>query len=250
MDRNSIGVKSELPLHTAPRIVWQGGGLVALDKPPGWLAIPGRQGAADVRPVAGHWLQAALATPVLPVHRLDVPVSGLLLFALDAAAHRALNDGFASRLIGKTYEAWTADAPTGMAAGVPVTWRSRLAKGKKRAFEAPHGKPAETVAVWLGPIATAGGPLQAWRLLPLTGRSHQLRVHLAAAGCPIVGDDLYGGLSWSHGEGIALRAVQVDLANLPEQARRGWPVRFQVQGLAARFDIDGLAARWPGPADK
>lgn len=235
MDRNHTGVKSDSPSVTVPRIVWQGGGLVALDKPPGWLAIPGRQGEADARPVAGHWLQEELATTVLPVHRLDVPVSGLLLFALDAAAHRALNDAFAQRTVGKTYEAWTACAPTGLTIGEPVTWRSRLAKGKKRAFEAPHGKPAETIAIWLGAVATAGGALHAWRLLPLTGRSHQLRVHLAAAGCPIVGDELYGGPAWRDGAGIALRAVQIDLANLPEREKRGWPARLAVDDLAARW---------------
>jgi tRNA pseudouridine32 synthase/23S rRNA pseudouridine746 synthase len=246
LDRGRAFVKTELwpfgrsgygrhPMQ--PVVVWRNAHLVAIDKPPGWLAVPGRpteqdrERKDDSRPVVGRWLEKELGARVFPVHRLDEPVSGLLLFALDPHAHRALNDAFATRAVGKTYEAWTEAGPTGTDTGGPVTWRSKLCKGKRRTFEAPHGKVAETVATWLGPHTTPAGIVQAWRLLPLTGRPHQLRVHLAAAGCPILGDALYGGPAWPTARGIALRAVQIDLSNVRERAQFQLPARITVAGL-------------------
>lgn len=184
-----------------PVVVWSSSSAVVLDKPAGWLTVPATAGRADPRPVLGVWAQERLGR-LWPVHRLDEPVSGLVVFARDAETHRALSRCFEQRTVHKTYEALSA-----LGAGAPTgsqRWVSRLVAGKRRAFEAAHGQEAITVAE-----AQADGAALRWTLRPETGRRHQLRVELARRGWPILGDALYGGPPWS-GAGIALRAVRLD----------------------------------------
>jgi 23S rRNA-/tRNA-specific pseudouridylate synthase len=168
----------------------------AVDKPPGTTTIADRQG----HPGVVEALAAERGERLWVVHRLDREVGGILLVARSADAHRALNRAFETRLARKVYEAFTAgDAPPG-----EHRWHNRLVHGKKRSFEAPHGLEAITEATCLG----RRPPGLLWELRPLTGRTHQLRVHLAAAGFPIHGDTRYGStVPWS--DGIALRAVRL-----------------------------------------
>lgn len=210
------------------KAVFENERLVAVDKPPGWLTVPSRAGEADPRPCLGRQLERELGVRLWPVHRLDVEVSGLVLFAKDAEAHRAANAWFEGRSVSKVYEALTEGALESARVGHPVEWRSSLQRGKRRTFESPHGKPAVTRATCLGP--RPDGALF-WRLEPLTGRPHQLRVHLAVHGFPIVGDMLYGARRPHAGEGIALRAVRLDFSACAEAARLGLPPRLEVEGL-------------------
>lgn len=156
------------------------------------LATPARDpGAAAAR------LRACLAPAdrtdlegrdLLLVHRLDVGTTGLLLVALDEDAHRALADRFARRAVEKTYLAlvWGRPRPGS------GEWSLALAPDRadrRRMKVDPAGRPAVTgYRVLAARHAVALVELQA-----RTGRTHQLRVHLAAQGHPIVGDDLYGG---------------------------------------------------------
>lgn len=198
--------------------------VLVVDKPAGWLSVPSRFGAKDPRPCVQIELSKAGAEKLWPVHRLDEDVSGVLVFARNAAVHRTLCDAFESRQAVKTYEAWTAvpAVPSGVDPGQEFSWASKLVRGKKRTFEAPHGKEALTQATYSGPIETPFGRLGLWRLQPKTGRSHQLRVHLMKAGFPIVGDTLYGGASPFLAGAIALRHVRLELPGLPA---------FEVAGL-------------------
>ncbi len=122
------------------------------------------------------------------VHRLDESTSGIVLVALDPDIHRELVARFAGRLAEKSYLAlvWGHPRP---AVG---TWDARLGpdrKDRRRMRVDPEGRPALSEYRVL-----AKAPYVALvELRPRTGRTHQLRVHLAAAGHPIVGDDLYGG---------------------------------------------------------
>ncbi|MBA2321688.1 MAG: RNA pseudouridine synthase [Deltaproteobacteria bacterium] len=171
---------------------------LALDKPPGVTTIADRQGVAGVV----ERVAKARGERLWVVHRLDREVGGLLLVARTAAAHRSLNQAFEHRLARKTYEAYTAgEAPPG-----EHRWHDRLVHGKKRSFSAAHGLEAITEATCRGPDARG----LAWSLRPLTGRTHQLRVHLANAGFPIHGDTRYGSSApWAPG--IALRAVALEI---------------------------------------
>lgn len=195
-------------------IVYRSDDWLVVDKPAGWLTVPGRR-PDDARPVLRAHLERD--GPALPCHRLDAHVSGLILFARTRAAHRLANRAFEARQVQKTYEAWTHLGP--LAAGLHE-WTAPLARGKKRTFVADHGKPSRTAAT----LRSVETDHARWSLRPHTGRTHQLRVHAAHAGHPILGDVLYGSdIAWQSG--IALRAVRLEL-ELP-----GLPPVLAVEGL-------------------
>jgi tRNA pseudouridine32 synthase / 23S rRNA pseudouridine746 synthase len=227
------------------RIVFQNTEVVAADKPGGVLTVPSRIGGEDPRPCFGRMLEAALGLRLWPVHRLDVEVGGLVLFAKNAAAHRVANAAFEGRQVDKRYEALTEGADK--VAQLPAEWtfESLLVRGKRRSFAAPHGKPATTRARAVSKVAAAaflardagGRPpseLLHVELAPLTGRPHQLRVHLANAGFPIAGDALYGATTrWREAGVIALRSVALAFLRVDDRAALGLDAPLVVPGFAA-----------------
>jgi tRNA pseudouridine32 synthase/23S rRNA pseudouridine746 synthase len=180
-------------------------------------------------------LSARYGRQFWPVHRLDEEVSGILVFAKNAEAHRRLCGLFEARTAKKEYEAYTTSSSPALAfePGAPaLRFEDLLARGKRRAFVAPHGKQALTLASPMGEIVDGESTVQRWILRPQTGRSHQLRVQLALRGYPIVGDALYGSTRPFVPDGIALRAVRLDvgfvveatsLAALADQSRGAIP---------------------------
>lgn len=176
-----------VPSTTAVSWVFRDDALLVIDKPSGLLAVPGRT-VADC--VAAR-VQAEFAD-ALVVHRLDMATSGLFVMARGAAAQRALGSAFARREIDKRYVAvvdglvmppagdgW-GEIALALAADWPQRPRQKVDAG---------GKPALTryrVLAHDGQLRRSRVELQ-----PVTGRSHQLRVHLAATGHPILGDALY-----------------------------------------------------------
>ena len=166
--------------------------LLVLDKPAGLLSVPGRgPDKADCLSARARqrWPDA------LVVHRLDQATSGLLLMARGAAVQRALSAAFAERRIRKRYEALvhglppapdTADGWGEIDLPLRLDWPRR----PRSIVEGAHGKPSRTR--WRVLERNAAGACTRLELEPVTGRSHQLRVHLQALGHPIVGDALYG----------------------------------------------------------
>ena len=159
--------------------------LVVVDKPAGLPSVPGRSQA--LHDCAAARVQA-LFEDARVVHRLDMATSGLLLFARGLPAQRALSRAFEQRQVDKTYLAVVRGTPP-QAQGVVdlpliVDWPHRPRQRVDHAL----GKPALTRWLLLGPHVPAGTRVQ---LRPVTGRSHQLRVHMAAIGHPILGDELY-----------------------------------------------------------
>jgi tRNA pseudouridine32 synthase / 23S rRNA pseudouridine746 synthase len=210
-------------------ILFQNDQFVIVDKPGGWLSVPSQWAEEDPRPVLSLELSKKLNQQIWPVHRLDLEVTGIILFAKNAPAHRSANGWFENRSIDKTYEAWT-EGPK------PeknfFEWSSLLQAGKKRTFESPKGRLSVTRAFWKGTIERSDGPVQHWILDPLTGRRHQLRVHLVANGQIILGDKLYGAKRDFLPQTIALRAVKLDFSNCLEAARYGLPKEFKGPTLA------------------
>ncbi len=168
--------------------------IIALNKPFG-LAVQG--GAKTTRHVDG--MLAALSTggadkPRL-VHRLDRDTGGLLLLGKTRQAAAGLAAGFRGRAIEKTYWALTAGAPRPREGAIrlPVAKRMVRRGGGEVALVAPaDGEDAKEALTDFQTMDEAG-PVAFLALKPLTGRTHQLRVHCAAIGCPIVGDRKYGG---------------------------------------------------------
>lgn len=169
--------------------------LVALDKPAGLSLATGRSIpiAATQRLLAGldpveraSW--GLECGELWLVHRLDVGTSGLVLLARDPDTHRLLVQALSTRQIDKTYLAlvWGRPRPP---AGQYLWPLAPDTRDRRRMRVAEGGKPAASSYRLLG--AAAGVSLL--ELKPQTGRTHQLRVHLAHAGHPVVGDDLYTG---------------------------------------------------------
>ncbi len=164
--------------------------LLVLDKPPGLLSVPGR--GADKQDCLSARVQR-LYPDALVVHRLDMATSGLMLLARGAVAQRTLSAAFAARSISKRYVAvvdghLSADAEDWAFIDLPiqVDWPRR----PLRVVDPVRGKPSVTRwRVLSHDPARASTRLE---LEPLTGRSHQLRVHLQGIGHPILGDTLYG----------------------------------------------------------
>jgi tRNA pseudouridine32 synthase/23S rRNA pseudouridine746 synthase len=163
--------------------------LLVADKPSGLLAVPGR--GADKQDSLAARVQARYPD-ALVVHRLDMATSGLMVMARGPAAQRALSKAFAAREVGKRYVAVVAgrlQAPQGgwgtIDLPIIVDWPNR----PLRIVDHQVGKPSRTRWRVLG--HDASGSSTRVELEPVTGRSHQLRVHLRELGHPILGDALY-----------------------------------------------------------
>ena len=163
------------------RIVHADDRLVVIDKPAGLLSVPGRR-----EPECASAQVQATYPDALIVHRLDQATSGLLVFARGPQAQRELSADFAERRVDKVYIAIVAGRLDGeglIDLPLAADWPNR----PRQQVDFERGKPSQTHWRSLG----AEGPYTRVALAPITGRSHQLRVHLAALGHPIVGDTLY-----------------------------------------------------------
>ena len=166
-------------------VLWSAAGLVAVDKPAGVPVIPGRTETGG--PPVRARLEAQLGRRVWVVHRLDRDTSGVLLFALDAATHRAASLALERGLAEKRYLALVSPPLAG-----PVRVEVPLVPARRArmrvAGPGEDGKPAVTE---LAPVATFGD-VALVEARPLTGRTHQIRVHLRHAGAPLLVDPQYG----------------------------------------------------------
>ena len=167
--------------------------LVVADKPAGLLCVPGR--GADKQDCLSARVQQQYADALI-VHRLDMATSGLCVFARGATAQRQLSIAFADRLVHKRYEAVVQGhlyAPQGTPDGWGVIDLPLLPDWPNRPLsKVDHALGKPSVTRWRV-VAHGGTPPGTTRveLEPVTGRTHQLRLHLQAIGHPILGDALY-----------------------------------------------------------
>lgn len=191
-------------------ILYDDADLLVIDKPAGMLTVPGRDGGRSVREAIVGGEQALRI-----VHRLDRHTSGVLVLARTVEAQRSLTQQFESRAVEKEYLALVQGDPadeSGMvhAALAPdprITGRMRVATSK--------GKPAET-RWW---VEERFGFATLVRCRPLTGRQHQIRVHMQLIRHPLLVDPLYGGA-----EAFYLSSVKRDYKpshNRPERPLLG-----------------------------
>lgn len=162
--------------------------LIILDKPSGLLTVPGR--GSEKSDCLLTRVQAKFPDAMI-VHRLDMATSGIVVMGRGAHYQRALSILFQERQVMKRYQALVDGQWTGSDAGeidqpLIADWPNR----PKQKIDALIGRPSLTRYRVIG-TDTARNATRI-ELLPVTGRSHQLRVHMEAAGHPILGDDLYG----------------------------------------------------------
>lgn len=166
--------------------------LVAIDKPPGMIVHPGRD-PVDLQWIAMKRLRDQLGQRVFPVHRLDRPTSGVLLFALDSKTAGLVQADFARRNVSKTYQA-------AVCGEVPEQW---VCESPLRAEPDEKWLSAETFFDRLVVTKAAAFPAEPSLILsllqatPTTGRYHQIRRHLLEADRPVIGDFRYAGIERS-----------------------------------------------------
>lgn len=192
------------PATLPPCVIHEDEHLLVVNKPAGW-------NTHAPSPFAGEgiydWLKhreprwASLAI----IHRLDKETSGVLVFGKTPLANRSLTEQFAGREVRKKYLLLTDREPQEL----EFTAKSRIIRAGERYVSGAHGEAAETR---FGVPASAGSPsslkagLCAMEAEPLTGRTHQIRVHAAEHGFPILGDTLYGGAAFPR---VCLHAAEL-----------------------------------------
>jgi 23S rRNA pseudouridine1911/1915/1917 synthase len=190
----------ELPDCEPIPILYEDRSVIAVDKPPGWMLVPHTWQRTDWNlqaaitssiAVGDFWARSRNLKFLRHIHRLDADTTGVLLFGKSPGALETFSDLFEGRKMEKTYLAIVTDAVKG---GHQTEWicRARLAPDPrqfgKMKVDSREGKESETHFK----VLETAGKFKLIEAKPVTGRTHQIRVHLLESGLPIVGDDLYG----------------------------------------------------------
>jgi 23S rRNA pseudouridine1911/1915/1917 synthase len=204
----------ELPTGERIPILYEDRAVLAIDKPRGWMLVPfswqktnrNLQAALTSSIAAGDfWARSRGLRFLRFVHRLDADTNGILLLAKSPGAVKTFGTLFESRRMEKVYLAVVRGAPEN------AEWSCRLklapdskAVGRMK-VDPRHGKDAETHFRTL----QRSGDTTLVEAHPVTGRTHQIRVHLSESGHPVVGDRLYGPQPGTGVRNLGLRAVRL-----------------------------------------
>ena len=220
-------------------ILYEDRSVLAIDKPRGWMLVPfswqkttRNLQAAIVSSIAAgdFWARSRGLKFLRFVHRLDAETTGVMLFAKSQGAVESYSDLFESQRMAKTYLAVVVGKPK----QTVWTCRSKLAPDTRQIgrmkVDARHGKEAEThFRVLQNREVTS-----LIEARPLTGRTHQIRVHLAKSGCPVLGDELYGRAN--KGFELGLRAVR--LAYTDPFTRQRVEIRAPAEEFCREYGFD------------
>lgn len=180
------------PVSPYIEIIYQDDDILVLNKPSGLLSVPGK--ADEHKDSLQLRVQRVFPTATI-VHRLDMATSGLMLMALNKDSHRHLSRQFELRQTSKRYQAWVWGTLESKAGSVELPLICDWPNRPKQMVDHERGKPALTYYKTLEQQAQCAKV----ELIPVTGRSHQLRVHMLSLGHPILGDRLY-----AHADALAM----------------------------------------------
>ena len=216
----------DLPILPNPedllaRVLHRDGLMLVLNKPAG---IPVHRGPKGGDNLEAHFdvLRFGLPKPPALAHRLDKDTSGCLVLGRHHKATQALGKLFKDGLVSKTYWAIVEDGPDGDAGLIDLALGRLDAKRGWWMKVDPFGQPSQTRWTVLGRGMFEGNPIAWMALEPLTGRTHQLRVHSSSMGWAIVGDQIYGAYGPGEGPGLQLHARTI---TIPMQKNKE-PVRI------------------------
>jgi tRNA pseudouridine32 synthase/23S rRNA pseudouridine746 synthase len=200
-------------------VLWQNEHLLVVDKPHFLPVLPSGKYLQETVLVR---LKNALGLDALsPIHRIDRDTAGLVLFSKQVASRGAYQELFRARQVDKTYECI---APWNPALPWPITRESRIAPAA-HFMQQTEVDGAPNALTHITPVEVLGS-LARYALKPVTGQRHQLRVHMAALGLPIVGDGIYPTLT-------------------PEgSADYGQPLQLLAKTIAFTDPITGAACRF------
>lgn len=172
------------PLEPYLHILYQDDDILVLDKPSGLLSVPGK--AKEHADSLQNRVQRVFPTSTV-VHRLDMATSGIMVMAMNKAAHRHISRQFELRQTQKSYQAVIYGQPVNDAGEIDLPLICDWPNRPKQMVDKLNGKKALTR--WQ--IVSRSELSCRIDLFPVTGRSHQLRVHMLSIGHPIIGDRLY-----------------------------------------------------------
>lgn len=213
-------LERETPIPFQEAILFQDEHLVVVDKP---HFLPMTPGGRFVQEILLTRLKKSLdCAELTPIHRLDRETAGVVIFSRQVASRGAYQSLFQRREVRKTYEAL---APALAERDFPFTYRSRMVEGAQFfLMREEEGEPnSETVI----DVIERRGELNLYRLQPHTGRKHQLRVHLAALGIPIVNDAFYP---------VALPCKEDDMSQPLQLLARAIDFTDPLSGAPRRFE--------------
>ncbi|AHF01649.1 ribosomal large subunit pseudouridine synthase A [Thiomicrospira aerophila AL3] len=172
------------PNHFSQWIIYEDDCLLAINKPSGILSVPGKP--PNPTPCVQDYFPSQHAG-LLTIHRLDMDTSGILLLAKTKASHRFMSMAFQNRQTSKVYQAVCAGRLEQPAGTIQLPMRCDWANRPRQCIDFVQGRYAQTrwqvIAQKEAQFSVA--------LFPITGRSHQLRLHMKMLGHPILGDTLY-----------------------------------------------------------
>lgn len=193
------------PLDPQFDVLYQDDSIIVLNKPSGLLSVPGKH---PVHHDSLSYRVSRVYPTAQVVHRLDMATSGVIVMALHPAAHRELNRQFRERETAKCYYAWVYGNPKQSAGSIDLPLCCDWPNRPRQMVDHEHGKAALTH--WRCIPREPDRSLI--KLIPITGRSHQLRVHMKSLGHVILGDNLYAeGDALAMAPRLMLHAAKLEL---------------------------------------
>ncbi len=225
----------------SPEILLEDGDYVVINKPAGLLTLPDRFDPGI--PNLYHILKALYGN-IFVVHRIDKQTSGVIAFAKNADAHKALNDQFEAHRVHKKYLALVQGRVPDNEGRIDLPIGENAARAGSMRIDTSQGKPSLTTYRVIERFLS----YTLVEAVPLSGRTHQIRIHFKGIGHPLAVDEVYG-----SGEGIKLSSLKKGYKNKPGREEKPIMSRLTLHALSLTFrnfrSLDHVTVEAPLPKD-